>query len=680
MSSTKCRLILCAAIVAAVAFLAFLPALEYEFVWDDDALILFNNRISNPEAVASHFTKSFWNVSEDIQDISRPFYRPFIMTSFSLDYSMWHFKAAGYHFSNIIFHIINCLLVLMLARRTLRSDAFSLVAALLFAVHPVHVENVCWISGRTDLLCAIFLLSATFVYSLLLEDELPARLALPIVILLYIGSLLSKETGVIFPAIALAMALTSRKSLRDLSVISSLASLFIIACLYMILRTLMLSSAWNLDVNLTAAERIAAALLAIAHYTGLFLMLAKPDPHHIDAVPWSAFDPAAIVAGLSLLAYGAAMLLSYRNGRRSLAFWMAWPLIALLPVMNIGSFGDVVYADRFMYIPSVGACILASAALLKLSQKSTLRVPAMLACALALALSIRGLTSYMPVWTSNITLFEQAVSTSPSSAYIFYNLGNSYARDGRHAEACRSYARAITIQENYADALLNMAASLHALGRHKDAIILLTDTLKKGDKAYKINEVLADQYTREGMHELAAASRRKAVAMKKMNDLHNRTVYALLADCYRSLSDISSAINFYSRSIQYAPSYAAHNNLGECYLVLDSIDLALTHFRAASQIKATAEAYNNIGFILLREGEIDGAAIALKKASSLVDDATPHLTRAALAYNQARVAILRGENEEARLLLRKASKAARGWNLAPAILHDIDSMLSSLRD
>lgn len=147
-----------------VSFLVYLNALRGGFVWDDMVLIVDNEGIRKWGCFWEDFTRDFFDTTDDIIDFKYGYYRPIISLSYMADYVLWGLNPWGFHLSNIIFHTICGILVYLIFNLLFDNRYTSLAASLLFVCHPIHTESVTWISGRTDVVAAIFFLSAFYFY------------------------------------------------------------------------------------------------------------------------------------------------------------------------------------------------------------------------------------------------------------------------------------------------------------------------------------------------------------------------------------------------------------------------------------------------------------------------------------------------------------------------------------
>ena len=140
-----------------VTTLSFSKSLSHQFVWDDQPIILENPQLRNIDNVPSFFTPHYWKY---IHPGTKGQYRPLRTVSLALSYHFWKFRPFGYYITNLIFHVLNVLLIYLVVAALFKKPAVGFLAALLFALHPIHVESVSWVKNRTDLFALFFFLLA----------------------------------------------------------------------------------------------------------------------------------------------------------------------------------------------------------------------------------------------------------------------------------------------------------------------------------------------------------------------------------------------------------------------------------------------------------------------------------------------------------------------------------------
>ncbi len=454
--------------LAGLVLLALAPALAAGFVWDDGPLILDNPAVKNPRLVPQLLTSSFWQTG-DRNDRFRSFFRPLVSVSYAADYAAWGPRALGFHVTNLLLHFGCVLLVYRIATREKIPGAAAFCAAALFAVHPVHVESVAWISGRTDVLATLFLLAAFLVHRRSAERHVPRWIAAAC---LFLPALFAKEVAATLPAlVALDRWLGTRGEPRRMSRALAAALPFAVAlAVYVGVRTIVLDGGAAPFLRLGPLEWAATAAFVTARYVTLLVVPISLDAHY----PYTALDgfgePLALV-GLAMVGVVVAAAGVLLRRSRADAFWLLWIPVTLAPVMLFGRFGDVMLADRFLYLPSVGLAILFGRGLdLASSVGSTVRriVPLGASALVIVALGLMS-ADRTRVWNDDVTLFSDMARTSPRSALVHANLGMALYRSNQLPEAVEELRRAIELVPAFPMAHNDLGAALERMGDHEGA-------------------------------------------------------------------------------------------------------------------------------------------------------------------------------------------------------------------
>jgi tetratricopeptide (TPR) repeat protein len=441
------------------------------FVWDDAPLIVDNSRIQRPGEYVRILTASFWETG-DQHDRFRAFFRPVVSLSYAADYALWGARPFGFHLTNLLLHFGCCWLVYRIGLREPIPRRAALAAAALFAVHPVHVESVAWISGRTDLLCAIFLLAAFLACRSSERGSGPVRGLLPP--LLFGAALFAKEMAATLPLLVFAdrwlAADEDGGRLRRAG--SATWPLLVVLVLYLLARRLVLGPAPDPLFELGPLSWALSAVFVLARYVTLLLLPVGLDAHYPHAPLESAADPFFLVSAALLAVVGWGAWWLWRRDPRS-AFWLGWILVSLLPVLALGRFGDVLLADRFLYIPSIGLALLAGRAVARWAgtEAPAPRRRALAATALLIlgVLAVQS-ASRCRVWKDDLTLFRDMLRTSPASALVRNNLGLALYARGEYAQAIEEFRVAVALAGDYALARNNLASALERTGRPREAL------------------------------------------------------------------------------------------------------------------------------------------------------------------------------------------------------------------
>jgi len=397
-------------------------------------------------------------------------YRPLRTASYGLDYLLFGNDYRGYHLVNIALHALMTLTVFALARRLLGSIRAGLIAGLLFAIHPVQTEVVAYLSGRRDLLTALFFLLGFLAFLRYRETRRGRDLAL--VVLAYGAAVLAKEMAVTLPLVCLAYEVIQRQAAAPRARLWS--------GLWGVLREApaLYGALFGLAASFSLfALRFTPATKRVGWWGGdvvtNFLTAARVHLHHLKTVlypvtlnatyslggfpPTTSWgDPWAWAAVLTL--GGLLLGLCWLLPRAPLVtFGGLWFFLTLLPVSHIIPF-HVVLAERHLYLPLVGFCLLAAIGVERLLARPRLHRPTLATLAIvALLLSVRTVLRNRD-WRDELTLFSKNVQTLPSSAQARYHLGVAYLQRGRVAEAEEQLREAIRLRPD-------LSVAISALGK-----------------------------------------------------------------------------------------------------------------------------------------------------------------------------------------------------------------------
>lgn len=455
-----------AALTVAVAALYF-PSLSGGFISDDWAMIVGNEeRMRGLAALRRFFGAGVWeSTNTGLQDTA--LYRPvWLVWNFAL-YNLFAEDPFYWRVASLALHIVNTLLVasllgVLFPAMTRLEQA---VGALIFAFHPVKPQSVAWIAGSTDLLLASFFVAAVLLFLRYRRNGNPWALAGTV--LCYCGAVLTKEPGIVLPAVLLAADLWVVEAPREggrprpwLGIYSLLGA---VALGYLALRGAVLGGTLQGEDNFVLSGETLSRLLEYGlSYLHLFVL---PWP-----VPFYFRHVAGGIAGHVTYAVGALvfsiLIVALWRGRavRVAALWigltLAVPLV--LALHNLG-----VFAPRFLYLPSVGATLLLASGYLWLKARQRTVAPALLSVTL---LVFAGLTILeLPTWRDEFTWTARTLESDPASSYGWSARANHYERLGqaeRVAETYRRAARAVAAIADRATFLERLALHEAERGRY----------------------------------------------------------------------------------------------------------------------------------------------------------------------------------------------------------------------
>lgn len=598
------------------AVLPYLNALPNDFVWDDRPLILYDHQIRSLSNIGAIFQRDFFASSED--QMKYGYFRPLITISYMTDLALWGSRPWGFRVTNIAFHAACTVFVLLIARRLrLGSPAMPWIAGWLFALHPVHVESVSWIAGRTDVLATFFLLLSLWLYLRASEAQRPLGLHLA-ALAAWAAAALCKETALIFPILIFSLERQLRGA--PLTIVARRNLPFLIGVILYVLWRATNTSVGRLPALwMDPALYLGAAFKTLARYFGkliwpvrLSAYIQNPPPQHIgDPFMWGGVTLAAAAAWLCFK-----VRRTPRYGWLITAFFLS-----LLPVMNlvrISAPADMGFpmAERFLYLPSVFFCLAAALALEKYIQ-SPARLFAF-ATLLGILFAVRIATRNAD-WRDGAVFFQRSLREAPSAPLLRAEWAATLAREKRYDEALTEMDLALRLNAEQSGLISpflqhNKAAVLRQAGRYQDALALL-DTLvtftNKPSFHYQRGACLAAL----GREDEARAAYERALAI---NSNHLESCVAL-AEWHAHQGQWERAAEYYRRAASLFPDQPTlQNALGVCLKNAGDLDQALVAFRKASRMSpADPDIRANLGVALALKGDTPGAERELSHALSL---------------------------------------------------------------
>lgn len=474
----------------ALAVVCYASTAFNQFTYDDNAIVRDNPRIRSLTAFSDIWLRDWWYGDVDGDPIVDPardrLYRPLTMCSFALNHAVNGARPMGFHVVNVLLHALACWLVWRFARRLCNDDAVASIAAVIFTVHPVHSEAVAGIVGRGEILAAVFLLLGLM--ALLPRHGLPSGRRGLLAALAFLAALLSKETAVCYPAVALIVLHFGRDLRRTttrwrfthgaclLAPLMVYFPLRYIALEDHLVRSKLAAAVFAPLQNANVLERITGAFTILGHYARL---LVAPRNLSCD-YGLGVFDPRNGPELMTLVGLLAAVVLI----AALVGFWRrekTWRLCAALAAVFLASYAlvsntalliGVSIAERLMYWPSVPVVIAAAALIVAGWRKhcgptGSLRARAPLlrglGAALLAAMSLRTVVRNSD-WRDDERLFRADLATFPQSAHLNNSLAQVVIfqaqraqapeqRDALIAEAETLLLRAVEVHPRYADAL-----------------------------------------------------------------------------------------------------------------------------------------------------------------------------------------------------------------------------------
>ncbi len=475
---------LAAAFLAAlITLIVYLPSLKYGFVtWDDPAYVYKNLYIRSIDPGFIKLVFTTWTVGN---------WHPLTMISLAIDYSVWGVNPVGYHLTNIVFHAANTFLVGMIATRLVRSGGgalrgngvvlATLVAALLFGLHPLHVESVAWVSERKDVLFAFFFFLSILAYLGYVSAPRSRGYYYVASLVAFAFSLMSKPMAVTLPAVLLVLDFYPLERLFDSegpslkSVVLEKIPFFVLsaasAALTLSAQTSSGAVAFVKEVPLAA--RFSVAIRGFIFYLYKMaapLKLAPLYPLPYKSEVFSSWFWASLLIFIAITLFCAIMV---KRKRIFLAVWLFY-VITLSPVIGIIQVGTQAAADRYTYLPSLGPFMLASVGagyLLTTLSDTKARLIVSVAIGIAIAV-LAGMTlKQESIWKDSFTLWNYEIRLYGDDAPLAYNQrGVAYKEAGNVDKAVADFNRSIMLDPDEPKPYKNLSKLYEELGDYARAL------------------------------------------------------------------------------------------------------------------------------------------------------------------------------------------------------------------
>jgi tetratricopeptide (TPR) repeat protein len=603
-----------------VTLAAYLPVWHGGMLWDDDAHLT---------RASLRSLSGLWRIWFDLGATQQ--YYPVAHSAFWVMHRLWGDATLGYHLVNIVLHACSAWLVFLILRRLAIPGA--MLAAAIFALHPIEVESVAWMTELKNTLSGVGYLGAMLAY--LHFDSSRARRMYLTAIALFVLALLSKTVTATLPAALLVIFWWQRGTLRWREDVAPLVPFLGVGA------GLGLLTAWvertqigaeGAAFQFTIIERCLIAGRAFWFYLWKLvwptnLTFIYPRWHVSQQVAWQYIFPLAAIA----LAIG---LWMYRNTSRAplaAMLFFAGTLFPALGFFNVYPFIYSFVADHFQYLAGLGPIVLFSAALATIATRWPARSTAIVAavalivCAPAAVLTWNQTHEYADAET----LYRTTLERNRDCWMAYINLGKLRQDEARARgndpalleQALSMFQKAVSIEPRISQAHNNLGALLLTMGRDEDALAEFRKAvdLKPSDPEVHQNISLALQ--RLGRTEESAAEAQASLKLQP----DQAAAHLTLADALQSQGRLDEAIREYAAALQLAPDDAeARNNYGSALAKAGRMDEAMAQFQEGVRLNPLAfHALNNLGSVELQRGKTEDAASHFRAAIAIQPNFAP---------------------------------------------------------
>jgi tetratricopeptide (TPR) repeat protein len=562
--------------------LVFGRTLRYEFVNYDDGPYVYENM---------HVTQGLtldgigWSFIHSVNSN----WHPLIMMSHMLDCQFYGLNAGGHHLTNLLLHVATTILLFLVLRRmtSFRKDKAassapadtpwpSAFVAALFALHPLHVESVAWISERSDVLSGLFFMLTLLMYVRYAQGvtsgtwrvtRTEAATGVPdtsrvtrhtslfygLALLFFALGLMSKPTAVTLPFVLLLLdywplnrfELSPKRFLQLVFEKLPFFALSAAACAATLL------AQKKAIVPLPISLRISNAIVSYATYLGQMfypvrLTVLYPYPEKGLLPPWQIILALVLLAGIS-----AGVLMLRRTRPYLLVGWL-WYLGMLVPMIGLIQSGLRAHADRYTYLPLIGVFIMITWGAGEVFKRWRLPAPSIWGIAMLILAACSARTmDQLHLWQNSGTLFRHNIAVTKNNYLAYYNLGEYCFTQGQLDEAIDNYRKAIQIQPGYDDALNNLGVALAQKGDLDEAIARIRESIHyrpdRADAYYNLGNVFVMQHRLDD----AADAYTEALRLKPdYPEAHNNLANVLLNQGHRD-----AAIRHYQETLRWNPNH-----------------------------------------------------------------------------------------------------------------------------
>ena len=606
-------------LLAGLTFVTYKQVLHHQFIDFDDNVYVAEN---------PHIQKglTFENIRSAFTTGRASNWHPITWLSHIADYEMFGLNPWGHHLVNVLLHTANTLLlfgvlnVMTGSTSSLQAGSVwqSAFVAVLFALHPLHIESVAWVAERKDVLSGLFFMLTVAAYLRYVRQTGTKWYLLTI--LLFALGLMTKPMLVTLPFVLLLLDWWPLKRLQNKKDIYLLViekvPFFVLSAVSSVVTFLVQQSTGAVSTmeKFPPATRIANAMVSYMVYLEKMVWpsrLAVLYPYPVGGLPVQQVIKAVLLlTGISYLVIRLA-----RNHKYLLVGWL-WYAGTLVPVIGLVQVGSQAMADRYTYLPSIGIFIMVAWGFDELLTGRRWRETALGVSAVAVLLVLSTCTgAQLRYWQNSVTLFEQALKVTSNNHTAYNNLGVAYIKLGRYKEAAENCKEAIKIRPNYARAYDNLGVAYFMLNRYNEAIENCERAIKIRPNYAEAYNDAATVYGRLGRYNDAIERYKQAVRIKPD---YAEAQYNL-GTTYGSLGRYNEAIEAYREAIKIRPNYAeAYNNLGTAYDQLGRHNEALEAYKQAVKIKPDlVEAHYNLGMAYLVSDDRGSALEEYKILKSL---------------------------------------------------------------
>ncbi len=611
-------------LLAGVVLSVFLPVCNHEFVIWDDQVNVYENSYLHPVKPAS--LVRFWQA---------PYQNLYIPATYTVWAAIAHLTNSGstlnpkpFHTANLVVHLLATWVVFTILRRLVHNTWAATAGAALFALHPVQVEAVVWVTGMKDVLCGSLSLIAMWQYLLYLKrGNGPGKPKgfhnLIFASTAFLLALLAKPSAIVVPLMAfLLVSFMSKRNLRETVYHKRnrpLIAWVLLGAVTALLTSTIQQGAVPISPPVWLRPLIFGDALAFYFYKILLPINLTIDygrsPEVILGNYWSWVAAGVVYAVIFLLFH-------FRYRLKTMTTGIALFVTGLLPVSGLVPFVFQNYstvADRYLYLSMVGPSLLVAVWLSSTKTKQYLKTSVTI-CLVAFALLVAQSKAQVAIWSDNANLFSHAIRKNPQSSMAYGNLGLTLDLAGKASAAVDHFREALRLKPDNAQALNNWANVLMKKGKPQQAIVKYRKAIKYKPDYAKAHNNLAVALSAEEP-ETSVHHFKKALEFRP----NFAGAYFNLANILKKQGRNREAITYYEKALTITPHLAdARYNLANILFQCRQTSEAIAEYRNALALNPDdPQIHNNLGIALARAGNVPAGIEHFKKALQIDPDFRP---------------------------------------------------------
>lgn len=562
--------------------------------WDDKTYVT-----ENPYIRTLHGDSTASTINYHFTNFIFANYHPFTTLTYAVIYNQSELDPALYHTVNILLHVANVLLVFLLIWGITKQQIVAFTTAIIFALHPMHVESVVWISELKDVLFTFFYLLSLLMYWNYLDKSGSKAKYFTLALLFFIFSLFSKGMAVTLPILLVGMDYFKGRSVHLKTILEKVPFFALSIVFGLIAISAQKSANAVADMqNISFFERLFLSCYALCLYVYKFVLpinlscfYAYPTKIGGTGVPLKVYLSIIPVLGAAFI------LFKWFRFNRLILFGTLIFLGSIAIVLQLLPVGDAVIAERYTYIPYIGLGLILGHIFQQISDGKLPKATALknvISPFLVVITIVFAFSSFQrsKVWENSLILWSDAIEKDPTVSRQYRSRGDAYEMELKmHKEAIIDYTKSIELNPYYDDAYYNRGIALYYNQQFKEA-------LADYNKAFEINPTAKGRHfnraiTYHTLNQLENALKEYDLAIREKETspdiFYNRGL------CLQQLKKNQLAIEDFNVAIEQNPSNAAiYNRLGLSYFFLKQYDKALQNYSKSIALQNNVgEVYNN---------------------------------------------------------------------------------------